>query len=127
MSSEATERDERPDILTWLELLHPNQLPGGRKTLVPSSKDYDAMVEEAALGYFTEQELARRFKCGLEVLRRITEHPQFEADVLAKRRELDQTDLGVRTIARRKVRGAIKDMMRVIEDAESQTARVKAF
>lgn len=123
------QQDDPPDILTWLERLYPQDVASthGRRARVPSAAEYEALVEEVALGYFKEDELAKRFQTTLEVITQIIEHEQFQADMLKKRRELDETDLPMRTLARRKIRDSIDDMRAVIESAESQQARIKAF
>lgn len=113
------------DILTWMELLNPDKYIA--KPRIPTKEEYDQLVEETALGYFTDTELATRFRSSETVIKKIQAHPLFKSDVLKKRRELDDTGDSVRAVARRELRGVLPEMSNVVRAAESQVARTKAF
>lgn len=127
MSTDIAQQSDTPDLLTWLDLLHPNKAQvGARQPRIPSAEEYEQIIEEAAGGYFTPDELAERFQTTTEIMGQILEHPAFKQAKLEKMRELDGDDKTTRVRARRAVREAIPDLEVTALVAETHGARIKA-
>lgn len=105
------------DYLDWLARLNPEKAPASiAERRLPSDKEYRALVEEAALGYFTEAELQTRFSLPLALFEAIREHPTFKRDVLRVQREQDGSEEAMRTLARREIRRAVPELAGIVSN-----------
>lgn len=109
---------------TLLRVLEESYPKGGRE---PLADDFEGLVEEVALGYYTVAELADRFGVRHAGMVEVLEHPGFRAAVLARRKELDAAGTSARLVARRKVREGLPMLVEVMDDQENVGGRLRAF
>lgn len=87
------------------------------RTLTDEGKD--AFAYEVALGYFSDEEMRRRFKLRPSAYEVILASEEVQDLILDKKRELDESDFALRVHARRAARVALEQCILIVKDEEA--------
>ena len=92
-------------------------MPSKGRTLTAEEKDQFAY--EVALGYFTDDELRRRFKLQPAAYDYIKGSASMQLRILDKLRVLDESDFALKVHARRAARVALGEYIKIVKDDEA--------